>query len=71
MIQYLGRDTINIMSYTQNPYMPKERHGATSMAYQGYTPTEVRRHFGVGSSTVCKWVKKAKKYGYHPIPTLS
>ena len=41
------------------------------MVKRGYTPTEVGRRFGVGSSTVCKWVKKAKVYGYHPIPTLS
>lgn len=44
---------------------------ATQMVRKGYTPTEVGRRFGVGSSTICKWVKKAKVYGYHPIPTLS
>lgn len=59
------------MTYTQNPHMPKVRRDAAAMVYQGYTPTEAGRRFGVGSSTVCKWVKKAKKYGYHPIPTLS
>lgn len=59
------------MSYTKNPYMPKVRREAAQMVYKGYTPTEVGRRFGVGSSTICKWVKKAKKYGYHPIPTLS
>lgn len=41
------------------------------MVYKGFTPTEVGRRFGVGSSTVCKWSKKATVYGYHPIPTLS
>ena len=41
------------------------------MVYRGFTPTEVGRRFGVGSSTICKWVKKAVVYGYHPIPTLS
>jgi len=41
------------------------------MVKRGYTPTEVGRRFGVGSSTVCKWVNKAKVYGYHPIPTCS
>lgn len=41
------------------------------MVHRGYSPTEVGRRFGVGSSTVCKWVKKAKQHGYHPIPTLS
>ena len=59
------------MTYTQNPNMPKVRRDAAQMVYKGYTPTEVGRRFGVGSSTICKWVKKAKKYGYHPIPTLS
>jgi len=41
------------------------------MVRRGYTPTEVGRRFGVGSSTICKWVRKAQQYGYHPIPTLS
>lgn len=41
------------------------------MVHRGHTPTEVGRWFGVGSSTICKWVKKAKKYGYGTIPTLS
>ena len=51
--------------------MPKVRQQAAQMVYRGFTPTEAGRRFGVGSSTVCKWVKKAKKLGYHPIPTLS
>ena len=51
--------------------MPKVRQDAADMVRRGYTPTEAGRRFGVGSSTVCKWVKKAKVYGYHPIPTLS
>lgn len=59
------------MSYTTNPHMPKVRQQAADMVYRGFTPTEVGRRFGVGSSTICKWVKKAKFYGYHPIPTLS
>ncbi len=41
------------------------------MVRRGYTPTEVGRRYGVGSSTICKWVKKAGVYGYNPIPTLS
>lgn len=57
--------------YTKNPYLPKVRRDAAEMVRRGYTPTEVGRRFGVGSSTVCKWVKKASVYGYHPIPTLS
>ena len=59
------------MTYTQNPHMPKVRQDAADMVRRGYTPTKVGRRFGVGSSTVCKWVKKAKVYGYHPIPTSS
>ncbi len=51
--------------------MPKVRRDAAAMVKQGYSPTEVGRRFGVGSSTMCKWVKKAKAFGYHPIPTLS
>lgn len=57
--------------YTKNPYMPKVRRDAAAMVRQGYSPTEVGRCFGVGSSTICKWVKKAERYGFHPIPTLS
>lgn len=59
------------MSYTQNPHMPKVRQRAAEMVHKGFTPTEVGRRFGVGSSTVCKWVKKSRKYGHHPIPTKS
>jgi transposase InsO family protein len=59
------------MAYTQNPHMPKVRQNAADMVRRGYTPTEVGRRFGVGSSTICKWVAKAKKIGYHPVPTLS
>lgn len=51
--------------------MPKVRRDASEMVRRGYTPTEVGRRYGVGSSTICKWAKKAKVYGLHPIPTLS
>jgi transposase InsO family protein len=51
--------------------MPKVRRDAAQMVQKGYSPTEVGRRFGVGSSTVCKWVKKAKKIGYCLIPTQS
>lgn len=59
------------MSYTQNPHIPKVRQEAAQMVYRGFSPSEVGRRYGVGSSTICKWVKKANLYGYHPIPTLS
>lgn len=51
--------------------MPKVRRDAAEMVRKGFSPTEVGRRFGVGSSTVCKWVKKAIVTGFHPIPTLS
>jgi transposase InsO family protein len=47
------------------------RQDAADMVRRGYTTAEVGRRFGVGSSTICKWVRKAKSIGYHPIPTLS
>lgn len=51
--------------------MPKVRQAAADMVRRGFTPAEVGRRFGVGDSTIAKWVKKAKVWGYHPIPTLS
>ena len=59
------------MSYTQNPNVPKVRRDAADMVRRGYNKEEVGRRFGVGSSTICKWVKKAKVWGYGAIPTLS
>lgn len=51
--------------------MPKVRRDAAAMVHRGCSVTEVGRRFGVGSSTICKWVKKAEKIGLHPIPTKS
>ena len=51
--------------------MPKVRRDAAAMVGKGRSPAEVARRFGVGDSTIAKWVKKATKYGIHPIPTLS
>lgn len=51
--------------------MPKVRRDAIEMVRKGYTKEEVGRRFGVGSSTVCKWIKKGKIYGTRLIPTLS
>jgi transposase InsO family protein len=31
----------------------------------------VGRRYGVSASTICKWVKKAREIGHHPIPTKS
>lgn len=64
--------TIQSMSYTQNPHMPKVRQEAAHLViYHQLTVTQVARRFGVGSSTICKWVKRAKRIGSHPIPTRS
>lgn len=51
--------------------MPRVRRDAADMVRRGHSKEEVARRYGVGSSTICKWVKKAKVYGYNPIPTLS
>ena len=51
--------------------MPKVRKDAADMARRGFSKEEVGRRFGVGSSTICKWVKKAKVHGFGVIPTLS
>ena len=51
--------------------MPKVRRDAVYMVRRGFSKEEVGRRFGVGSSTICKWVKKAKIWGYGTIPTLS
>lgn len=59
------------MSYTKNPHMPKVRRDAADMVRRGFSKEEVGRRFGVGSSTICKWVKKSKVWGYGAIPTLS
>lgn len=51
--------------------MPKVRRDAAAMVGKGYTVTQVARRYGVGTSTISKWVKKAALLGYHPIPTKS
>lgn len=51
--------------------MPRVRRDAADMVRRGFSKEEVGRRFGVGSSTICKWVKKAEVIGFHPIPTKS
>lgn len=51
--------------------MPKVRRDAAEMVRKGYSKEEVGRRFGVGSSTIHKWVAKAEKYKGRVIPTLS
>jgi transposase InsO family protein len=71
MVQYLGRNTIGYMSYTKNPNMPRVRRDAAAMVGRKYTVAQVARRYGVGTSTICKWMKKARMYGNVPIVTLS
>ena len=59
------------MSYTTNKNIPRIRRDATDLVRKGWSTRKVARHFGFNQSTITRWVKKAKIYGYHPIPTLS
>ena len=59
------------MAYTTDPRAPKVRRDAAAMVGRGYTVTQVANRYGVGTSTISKWVKKAKVIGHHPIPTRS
>lgn len=59
------------MSYTTLKYMPRIRRDAADLVRRGWSTRKVARHFGFSQSVVVKWVAKASKYGYHPIPTLS
>jgi len=44
---------------------------AVNLVYQGWSQRKVGRYFGVGTSTVSKWVKKDRCWGLRPIPTRS
>ena len=59
------------MPYTTNKNMPRVRREAAQLVYKGWSTRKVARHFGFSQSVIVKWVKKAKKIGYHPIPTQS
>lgn len=60
------------MPYTTNPHMPRiRREAAQLLVRKGWSTRKVARHFGFNQSTVVRWFKKSKVYGYHPIPTLS
>ena len=59
------------MAYTTNPHLPKIRKEAAQLVYRGWSTRMVARHFGFNQSTIVRWVKKSKTYGYHPIPTQS
>jgi len=51
--------------------MPRVRRDAAHLVSRGFSTRQVALRYGVGSSTVSKWVKKARVYGYNPIPTDS
>jgi len=59
------------MSYTTNKHMPRIRRDAADLVNKGWSTRKVARHLGFNQSVIVKWVKKAKKYGHHPIPTQS
>lgn len=59
------------MPYSKNPHLPKVRQEAVNLVYQGWSHRKVARHFGLGSGTVSKWLKKDRNWGLRPIPTLS
>lgn len=56
--------------YTNNPNMPKIRRDAVEFARK-YGVRCAARHYGFRPGTISKWGQKAKKIGYHPIPTKS
>ena len=58
------------MAYTTNPNAPRVRRDAAAFARRNGVRTAARR-FGVSPGTITKWMQKAKKIGYHPIPTES
>ena len=59
------------MPYTTNKNMPAIRREAAQLVYKGWSTRKAARHFGFSQSVIVKWVAKAKKIGYHPIPTKS
>lgn len=58
------------MAYTTNPNAPRVRRDAAAFARRNGVRTAARR-YGVSPGTITKWMQKAKKIGYHPIPTKS
>jgi putative transposase len=56
--------------YTNNPNMPRIRRDAVEYARK-HGIRQSSRYYGFSPGTISKWGKKAKKIGYHPIPTKS
>jgi len=59
------------MAYTKNPYLPQVRRDAADLVRRGWGVRKVARYIGVRPGTITKWVERARKIGYYPIPTLS
>jgi transposase InsO family protein len=60
------------MPYTTNKHMPSiRREAAQLLVRKGWSTRKVARHFGFNQSTIVRWFKKSKTYGYNLIPTLS
>jgi transposase InsO family protein len=59
------------MAYTTNPSLPKVRQQAAELVRKGWSARKVGRYLGFHHTAVMKWVHKAQKIGYHPIPTKS
>lgn len=59
------------MAYSTNPALPKVRQRAADLVRRGWSARKVGRYLGFHHTAIMKWVKKAKKIGYHPIPTKS
>src|SRR3989344_7470879 len=59
------------MPYTTNRNMPRIRRDAARLVRDGWSARKVGRYLGYHHTAVMKWVRKAEKIGYHPIPTRS
>src|SRR3989344_1819293 len=58
--------------YTTNKNMPRIRKEAAQLLVRKkWSTRKVARHFGFNQSTIVRWFKKSKVYGYHDIPTKS
>ena len=59
------------MAYTKNPSLPKVRQQAAELVRGGWSARKVGRYLGFHHTAVMRWVRRARKIGYHPIPTRS
>jgi transposase InsO family protein len=59
------------MAYTSNKQLPKIRQRAAELVRNGWSARKVGRYLGYHHTAVMEWVRRARKIGYHPIPTKS